>query len=241
MFKDNVVLITGGSSGIGAETAFLFAQNGADIVITYKENKSGAESVVKKIENFGQKALAIQADLIDERQAKEVVDLTFDRFGKINILINNAGRYINGDEWDGSSEIWLKSLQQNLVSMLNISKYVIKIFQTQKNGVIVNVASKLGIDGGPFDITYGAAKAGVINITKAYGKLLSSFGRANCVSPGATNAGYWLTAPKDELEAKLASRPNHKLTDPKVVAEKIIFLASDDAKDINGHNLEIIE
>jgi len=236
MFKNKIVLITGGSSGIGETTALMFAENGADIAITYKDNKGGADTVVEKIKKMGREAISIQADLINEYEAKQMVDGVAKKFGRIDILVNNAGRYINGDEWNGSSEIWLKSFQQNLISMMSVSKYVIEIFQKQKNGIMVNVSSRYSEDGQYDAISYAAAKAGVVNVTQAYAKLLAPWGRANAVSPSAVRVGYWLTAPKEELEKK-----ENKLIEPESVAKKILFLASDGAKDINGQNFPIKE
>jgi len=234
MFENKIVLITGGSSGIGEATSLSFAKNKADVVITYKENKEGADKVVQGIEKLGQKALAIQADLINEDEAKKVVEETMAKFGKIDVLVNNAGRYVDGDEWNGPSAVWLKSLQQNLISVMNISKYAVEIFQKQKSGVMVSVASRHGIHGMSDGLSYSAAKSGVINISEIYAKLLTPFGgRANAVSPGAVRAGYWLMAPKDELEAQ------GKLIEPEMVAEKILFLASDEARKINGQNISI--
>jgi 3-oxoacyl-[acyl-carrier protein] reductase len=227
------ILVTGGSSGIGATTAVMFAKNGANVAITYKENKEGAENVIAEIEKLGQKALSIQADLINETEAKNAVDETVKMFGRIDVLVNNAGRYIDGDEWNGTSDIWVKSLQQNLVSVMNVSKYVIEVFQRQKNGVIVNLSSRYSTDGQFESLSYAAAKAGVVNITQAYAKLLAPFGRANAISPGAVRAGYWLRASKEETEAQ------GRLIEPEQVAEKILFLASDNAKDINGQNIQI--
>ena len=233
MFKDKIILITGGSSGIGATTALMFAQNGADVAITYKSNKDGADLIVKKIEELGYRALAIQADLINENEAKNVVEKTMAEFGKIDVLVNNAGRYIDGDEWNGTADVWVKSLQQNLVSVMNMSKYVIEVFQKQKSGVMVNIASRFATNGQPDSLSYSASKAGVVNITQAYAKLLTPFGRANAVSPGAVNVGYWLRAPKEELEAQ------GKLIEPEEVATKILYLASDEAKDITGQNIPV--
>ena len=227
------ILITGGSSGIGRATALMFAKNGANIAFTYKSNKAGADEVVKEIEKLGHKALAIQADLINENEAKKVVDETLKEFMGIDVLVNNAGRYIDGDEWNGSSDIWVKSIQQNLVSMMNVSKYVVEVFLKQKSGVIISIASRHGISGIPDAMSYSAAKAGVINITGIYSKLLAPYGRANTVSPGPVGAGYWLTAPKEELEAQ------GKLVEPETIAEKVLLLASDEAKDINGQNFQI--
>lgn len=241
MLNNKTILITGGSSGIGAATAVIFAQGGANIAITYKDNKEGAEKIVNQIKKIGRKAIAIQADLIEENRAKFVVDRVIEEFGSIDVLVNNAGRYLDGDEWNGSSDIWLKSLQQNIISMMNVSKFALEVFQRQKSGVMVNVSSSHGSNGQPDAISYAAAKAGVINITQSYAKLLAPFGRANSVSPAATDAGYWLTAPREELEEALANRPGHKLVDPKTVAEKIVFLASDEAKDVTGRDFLVNE
>jgi 3-oxoacyl-[acyl-carrier protein] reductase len=228
-----IVLITGGSSGIGKATALMFAKSGANIVFTYKTNKNEADEVVNEIESLGQKVIAIQANLINEIEAKKVVDETIKEFGKIDVLVNNAGRYISGDEWNGSSDIWVKSLQQNLVSVMNVSKYVIEIFQKQKSGVMINIASRYSTDGQPDSLAYSASKAGVVNITQAYAKLLAPFCRVNAISPSAVKAGYWLRASKEEVEAQ------GKLVETDKVAEKVLFLVSDEAKDITGQNFQV--
>ena len=237
MFKDKVAIITGSSSGIGAETALAFAKEGANVVVTYKENKVGADEVARKIKEIGGEVLVVQADLINESDAKNVVEKTMQELGKIDVLVNNAGRYIDGDEWDGGAEIWTKSLQQNLVSVMNMSKYAIEIFQKQNSGVIVNIASRYAAQGQYDAISYAAAKAGVVNITQAYAKLLAPFGRANAVSPGAVSTGYWLSAPKEELNATIAQVPLGKLVEPKDVAETVLLLASDKASYITGQNM----
>ncbi len=237
MFKNKIVIITGASSGIGAETALAFAKEGANLVITYKENKAGAEEIASKIIQTGSRAVIIQADLINESDAKKVINKTLQEFGKLDVLVNNAGRYIDGDEWNGSAEIWTKSLQQNLVSVMNMSKYAIEIFQQQKSGVIVNISSRYSAQGQYDAISYSAAKAAVANITQAYAKLLIPFGRANAISPGPVNTGYWLTASKEELESTLENIPLGKLIETKDVAEMVLFLSSDKAKNITGQNI----
>jgi NAD(P)-dependent dehydrogenase (short-subunit alcohol dehydrogenase family) len=123
--------------------------------------------------------------------------------------------------------------------MMSISKYVIDIFQKQKSGIIVSVASRQGKSGNSDAFSYGAAKAGVINITQSYAKLLVPFGRANSVSPGAVNSGYWLTAPKEEIEDDLKIEPFHKFSEPEDVAETILFLASDKSSMITGQNVSV--
>lgn len=239
MFKDKVVIVTGASSGIGAETALAFAKERASVVITFKENKKGAEETAARIDAAGSNSLIVQADLANEVDAKKIIEETKQKFGKLDILVNNAGRYVDGDEWNGSSEIWTKSLGQNLVSVMNMSKYAIEIFQKQKTGVIINLASRYSAQGQYDALSYGAAKAGVVNITQAYAKLLAPFGRANAVSPGAVNAGYWAKAPKEELEATVDGTALKKLVEMSDVVEMIIFLASDKASNITGQNIFI--
>lgn len=233
------VLITGGSSGIGAETAKLFADEGYNVALTYNTNKEGVENVVSEINAKDVKAVAFQAELSKEESAKQLIEAVHKEFGQIDVLVNNAGKYINGDEWDGTEKIWSQTLAQDLVSVMNVSKYVIPIFQDQRSGVMVNVASRLGMSGSHEEVAYGAAKAGVINITQGYAKLLAPYGRANSVSPGAVNTGYWLTAPKAELEETLANKSLGKLIEPKEVANAILYLATDRSASTTGQNLVV--
>ncbi len=234
--KNKTIIITGGSSGIGKATALLFAKEKMNIVITYNKNKKGAVGVKNEIEKLGSNALVIKANLILEKNAKKVVDQTIKKFKSLDILVNNAGRYIDGDEWNGNSNIWLKSIKQNLITAMNISKYAIKFFQKQKSGIIVSVSSRYSKSGQYDALSYSVSKAGIANMTEAYAKLLSPYGRANTVSPIATLAGYWLTAPKKELENHLKDGP---LLAPEEIAKKIFFLASNKASNITGQNILI--
>ncbi|MDD2487637.1 MAG: SDR family oxidoreductase [Candidatus Gracilibacteria bacterium] len=235
--NDKVVLITGASSGIGARTALVFAKEGAKIAITYKGNRSGVEETAKGIEDLGGDVLIIQADLTSESDAKDAIERVMERYGRLDILVNNAGRYIDGDEWDGDSEIWVRSLNQNLVSVMNISKHAIPHFQKQKSGIIVNISSRYS-DYGQYDaLAYSAAKAGIVNLTQSYAKLLAPLGRANAISPGAVNTGYWLRAPEEELEKTLSEIPLGMLAEPDDIAQMALFLSSDKAKYITGQNI----
>lgn len=233
------VLITGGSSGIGAETALKFAQEGYNVAISYNTNKSGAEEVAAKIEKYGVQSYIYQAELSKEENAKDLVGLVLSDCKTLDILVNNAGGYINGDEWDGTDEVWLQTFVQNIVSMMNVSKYVIQHFQETKLGVIVSVASRHGLAGQYDAIAYAAAKAGVINITQSYAKLLAPYGRANSVSPGAVNTGYWLTAPEEELKEEYKNAPLNKLVETEDIAQAIFYLASDKSSMVTGENLMV--
>lgn len=234
--KNKVAIITGSSKGIGKATALLFAKEGAKVVVNYSKSKKEADEVVSQINKISE-AIAIKSDVSEEKQAKELISKTIDKFGKLDILVNNVGKYIDGDEWDGNSKVWKETLNHNLISAMNTSKYAIKIFQKQKSGVIVNISSRHSLSGSYEELAYAVSKSGIVSITQAYSKLLAPFGRANAVSPGATNAGYWLRAPKDELDAAISKMPNKKLIEPEEIAQTILFLASDESSRINGQNI----
>ena len=116
-------------------------------------------------------------------------------------------------------------------------KYGLEKMEEQKSGVIVNVSSRYSVTGQYDAIAYAASKAGIVNITQGQAKLMAPWGRSNAVSPGTVRIGYWLQAPKEELEENLNATPLQKLVDPEDIAEAIFFLASDKAKMITGQNL----
>jgi len=235
--KDKVVLVTGGSSGIGKATVAAFANEGAKICFSYKTNQEGAQSVITELEQAGTKIKAFKADLTHDAEAKRLIDFTISEFGHIDIAVNNAGRYMEGDDWNGEADLWMKSLQQNLISTMSVSKYAITHMQSRKIGVIVNTASRHGLSGQYDALTYAASKASIINLTQAYAKLMAPWGRANSVSPGAVRAGYWATAPQEELEENINGTLLESIVEPDDIANAVIFLSSNQSKMVTGHNL----
>ncbi len=235
-FKNKIVLITGASKGIGAETAKLFAKEGAIVIINYSKSDELAKEVLEDVKKHSD-GMIINCDVTDENKVKEMIDTIINTYSKIDILINNVGGYLDGDEWNGDSNLWKKSLNLNIIATLNVSKYVAQEFLKSKSGIIVNIASRYARMGHFDTITYAASKAAILNITQAYSKLLSPFGKANSVSPGATDAGYWKIASKEELEAVKSKSPHKKLISPKQIADTILFLSSEKSKMINGQDL----
>jgi NAD(P)-dependent dehydrogenase (short-subunit alcohol dehydrogenase family) len=237
--NDKVVLITGASSGIGKAIALLFAKEGAKIAISFKENKEGAEQVASEIKELGSEVLIVQAELIKEEDAKRLIESVITQFGRIDILVNNAGRYINGDDWNGNTEVWEESFKQNFVSALSVSKYAILEMQKENSGVIVNIASRYSVSGQYDSPTYSASKAAIANLTQGQAKLMAPWGRSNAVSPSAVRAGYWLTAPQNEIDEDLKATLLGKLVEPEDIAEAVFFLASDKSKMITGQNIMV--
>lgn len=234
--RNKVALVTGSSRGIGKEIALKFAKEGAKVIVNYSTSKKEATEVFKEIEKISE-GMLIECDVSDEKQVKKMVEAIMKKYGKIDILVNNAGKYTPGDEWNGPSEAWEKTLKDNLISALNVSKYVGEVFLKQKSGVIVNVASRFSTSGQYDSIAYSAAKAGIANMTQSYSKLLAPFGRANAVSSGPVNSGYWLSASKEELEQTIRSTPGKRLMEPIEIAERVLFLVSDEAKSVTGQNI----
>jgi len=235
--QNKVAIVTGASSGIGAATAIKFAAEGAKVVINYHSNRAGAEEVYNKIKKLGGQAIFVQADITREADAKKLIDAALSEYSDLDILVNNAGKYVDNDEWNGEFIAWQETLNLNLITALNCSKHACNYFINAKKGILINLASRFGVIGDEYGIAYGAAKAGIINITKAYAKVLAPYGRANAVSPGATKAGYWATAPESEVEAvkeKILLKSLNEIGD---IANAILFLACDDSRMITGQNI----
>jgi 3-oxoacyl-[acyl-carrier protein] reductase len=236
-FKDKVVLVTGSSRGIGKAIALAFAKEGANVIVNYSKSEKEAQEVLNQVKKLSD-GILIKCGVSQETEVKKMIDIIIKKFGRLDILINNAGKYIDGDEWNGSSRVWEETLKNNLISVMNTSKYVTEIFLKQKSGIIINIASRFSVSGQPDSLAYAASKAGIVNVTQAYAKLLAPFGRANAVSPGPVNAGYWLTAPKEELNKTISKMPGKKLIEPEEIARKVLFLASEESK-ANGENFLI--
>jgi len=236
---DKTILITGSSSGIGKATALRFAKEGYNIIINYLDNKQGADEVVLEIQKLGSKAIAIQADITEEKEAERLVNESLKEFQTIDILVNNVGGYIDGDEWNGSSNIWKDTFNKNIISTLNVSKFLIPLFLKDKKGIIINMSSRYCVDGQIDAIAYAASKAAIVNITQSYTKLLAPFGRANSVSPGPVKTGYWLRAEQSEIDENLKQIPLHSFVLPEEVADMIYYLCSDSGRMITGQNLFI--
>lgn len=124
-----VVLITGASSGIDAATVKRFAEDGYSVAFSYNNNEAGAEQVAATVKEHGVNVLYQQADVTDTQLVQELVQATYQEFGRIDVLVNNAGGYTDGDEWDGAADVWRQTLEQNLLSVMQASKCCTPIFK----------------------------------------------------------------------------------------------------------------
>lgn len=241
-FKDKVVLVTGASTGIGRSTAIEFAKEGAIVVVNSFSHVEKGQAVVKEIEQLGSKSLLIKCDVSNGIQVKNMIGSIINKFGRIDILINNAGFVKDGELFSLSLEDFKKTLDVNLLGVFLCMKYAAKEMMKRKKGKIVNVSSIRGLENCARKdiIDYSAAKAGVINLTKSLAKELTPKGiNVNCVAPGITNTdiikGLTGEARRKAIDRTLLKR----MAEPIEIAKAILFLASDDASYITGECLVV--
>ena len=225
---DQVAVITGSSRGIGKATAIALAAEGANVVVNYARSSEAADAVVAEIEEMGGEAIALQADVSKADQVDTLIKATMDKFGRIDVLVNNAGITRDTLLLRMKPEDWQAVIDLNLTGVFLCARAVSKIMLKQRSGRIVNISSVAGLMGNPGQANYSAAKAGVIGFTKTIAKELAPRGiTANVVAPGfiATD----MTGDLKNTEEILKYIPLARYGKPEEVAGLIRFLAADPA------------
>lgn len=236
-------LITGGSSGIGAATAMLFAELGAHVAFTYHKNNDGADRVLQTITSGGGSALAVQADVRQSADIQTAVRRTVDELGSIDILVNNAGSLVQRFTLLDLTEAgWDEILDLNLKSAALCAQAVAQPMIERRSGAIVNIVSIAGRNGGGLGAgPYAAAKGGLITLTKALAKELGPHRvRVNAVSPGVIDTPFHqVFSTAEMLRGFVAAIPLGRIGTPRECATVIAFLASDAASYIVGETIEV--
>ncbi len=239
-FKGQVVLVTGGSRGIGRATAWAFAQAGAQVAITYRTRKTEADSLVKEIADGGGEAFALAADIADPAAPAAVVDAVVRRWSRLDVLVNNAGITRDTLVMRMSEADWDAVIQTNLRGPFLASKAALRPMLKQRYGRIVNVSSLAGVVGNAGQANYSAAKAGLIGLTKALAKEVGSRNiTVNAVAPGFITTDLTKDLPSELLERARQSAAIQRMGTPEDVAPAIVFLASKEASYITGQVLGI--
>ncbi len=225
------VLITGASRGIGRECAVAFSKNGYNVVVNYLNSENEAFALAKEYENI----FPVKADVSDVIQVKAMIDSAVDRFGTIDVLINNAGVALQKLFTDTSDEEWSRLFGVNVGGVFNCTREVAKLMISNHCGKIINISSMWGECGASCEVAYSASKAAVIGFTKALAKELGPSGiTVNCISPGLINTDMNGNIDKDTIDAIVGETPLMKMGECSHVAETALFLASPSAEFITG-------
>ena len=240
MEERKVAFITGGSRGIGKEVATKFAENGYNIVINYVSDKTNVEQLRNEWESKGVKTLILKADVKKTEEVENVVKTAIDTFGKIDVLVNNAGITRDNLLMRMSEEEFDKVIETNLKGTFIVTKAVTKYMMKKRSGSIINLSSVVGVAGNAGQCNYSASKAGVIGFTKSVAKELASRNiRANAVAPGFIETDMTAVlsdAVKENIHNQI---PLKRMGTAKEVANLIYFLGSDESSYITGQVINV--
>lgn len=240
LLADKVVLITGGSRGIGAAIVRRFAEQGADVAFTYRSSADEAKALEAELIAMGSKAKAYQSDASSYDQAEALAKEVLSDYGRIDVLINNAGITKDTLMLRMSEEQWDAVINTNLKSVFNLTKHCLRAMLKARQGSIINMSSVVGVFGNAGQANYAASKAGIFGFTKSIAKEVGSRGiRCNAVAPG-----FIATEMTDELDEKvrdafLNSIPLKRWGTPTEVADTCLYLASDLSKYVSGQTISV--
>jgi len=236
-----VVLVTGGSRGIGESISKVMASKKYNVVINYLNSSDKAEALKNELEEkYGVEVLTIRADVSKEEDVKKMVDEVINKFGYIDCLVNNAGIAIDSLVEDKKVEDFQKILNVNLIGTFILSREVAKYMMERKYGNIINISSTNGIDTNyAYSLDYDASKAGVISLTHNLAELYAPYIRVNSIAPG-----WVLTEMNKELDSDYKSKEEEKIllkrfANPEEIANVVAFLASDEASYINNSVIRV--
>lgn len=240
LLTDKVALITGGSRGIGAAIALRFAEEGATVAFTYRSSAEQAKAIEAELQAKGVKAKGYQSDAGSFEQSEALVKSVLEDFGKIDILINNAGITRDNLMLRMTEDQWDAVIATNLKSIFNLTKQVVRPMMKNRGGSIINISSIVGVTGNAGQANYAASKAGIIGFSKSIAKEMGSRNlRCNVIAPG-----FIETDMTDELDEKtkadyLNNIPLKRLGRGDEVANACVFLASDLSSYVTGQVLSV--
>jgi len=238
VLKDSVAIVTGSGRGIGRAIALELASAGAKVVVNYAGRVDKAEETVELIREAGGECLAVQADVSQTADVDRLIKTTLDHFGKINILVNNAGITRDSLLLRMKEADWDAVLATNLKGVFLCTKAVSKGMLKQRSGVIVNISSVVGLSGNAGQANYAAAKAGIIGFSKSIAKEFAARGiRVNAVAPGYISTDMTEALAEGMHSEVLRAIPLGRLGKPEDVAKVVRFLVSPEASYITGQTL----
>lgn len=237
---ENVAFITGTTRGIGREIAITLAKNGFNIALNYRTQNEELENLKKEIESENVKCFAVQGDVSSFESAEEMVNKIIEKFGKIDVLVNNAGITKDMLLMRMKKEDFESVIDVNLVGTFNVTKNVIPFMMKQRSGRIINISSVVGISGNAGQTNYSASKAGIIGFTKSLAKEVGSRNiLVNAVAPGFIET-QMTDVLKDEVKEEIAKQiPLKRMGTTQDVANVVKFLASEESSYITGQVIQV--
>lgn len=237
--KEKVILVTGSSRGIGAAIAIKLAHAGAKVVVNYAGGKDAAEQVVNEIRNNGGDAIALQADVSKTAAVKSLFDAAIAHYGKLDVLVNNAGIMITKLIKDTTDEDFDRQFDINVKGTFNTMREAAT--RLADNGSVINFSTSVNRLMLPTYSTYVATKSAVEQLTRVFAKEVGARGiNVNSVSPGPTNTELFTNGKPQEVIDRLAGMSAfNRLGEPEDIAKIVVFLASDEAKWISAQNLGV--
>ncbi|MGL4372463.1 MAG: 3-oxoacyl-[acyl-carrier-protein] reductase [Turicibacter sp.] len=235
-----VALVTGSSRGIGAAIILKLASLGADVVVNYSGSKEAAEAVVEQALSYGVKAIAYQVNVANFDEVEKMIKTVQKEFGRIDIVVNNAGITSDTLMMRMDEQAFDSVIDVNLKGTWNVCKHVTRLMMKQREGVIINVSSVVGLNGNMGQANYAASKAGVIGLTKSLAKEFASRNvRVNAVAPGYIKSDMTSKLSEEITDKVLQNIPLGYLGEVEDIANSVAFLVSDQARYITGQTLVI--
>jgi 3-oxoacyl-[acyl-carrier protein] reductase len=235
-------LVTGGSRGIGRACSELLSRARAKVAVNYRVERPCADLVVQKIQEGGGEAFALAADVCRRDEAEMLVDEAIDRFGRLDIVVNNAGIWKGSPIDEMSNGEWTEMLSVNLTGTFNVIRAAVPAMKEQGFGRIINISSTAGQRGEAMHSHYAATKGGILSLTKSLAVELAPHGiTVNCVAPGWTETDMTAEAlaPGPAREEILSAIPLGRAARPEEVAAAVVFLASEMASYVTGEILNV--
>jgi len=219
-------IVTGSSSGLGAEISSFLVQNGFNVIINYNKKKKEAETLANELSKIGN-VQVIKGDVSNFSDAKSIIQKSIKQFGQIDVLINNAGIHVDGTILKMSSKSWKKVIDTNLTGVFNMTKAVLPYMIKQKFGRIINISSFTALKGIAGTANYSTSKAGIIGFTKSLAKEIAKHNiMVNAIAPGYFDIGMFHDFDSKTREKIIKSIPSGRLGQSKEISELILVLIS---------------
>ncbi len=243
LLRDRVAIVTGGSRGIGRATVQRLAEAGAHVVVNYLTHTKEANEAVREVAEQGGRSLAIQADVSNSDEASALIEQTLEQFGRLDLLVANAGIWEGAPVEDMTDEVWDRVIDCNLRGTWTVTRAAVPAFKSNGGGSIVIVSSTAGQRGEAGYSNYAASKGGQISFAKSLATELAPKIRVNVVAPGwvdtELNHVVFTAEENEEKRKAIAAIPLKRLATAEDVANAVVFLGSDWARHITGEVLNI--